>query len=56
MKLMFSMAKTIPEIDLSTITKQEIYDFELPCLSVNRAVDAGLLPEVKGYKRFNNLI
>lgn len=56
MKVMFSMAKTVPDIELSTITKQEIYDRELPCLSVNRAIDAGLLPMVKGYKRFNNEI
>ncbi len=56
MKVMFTMAKTIPGIDLSTITKQEIYDNDYPCLSVKKAVDAGLLPYVKGYIRFNNLM
>ncbi len=56
MKVMFTMAKTFPDIDLTTITKQQIYDRELPCLSVNRAVEGGLLPPVKGYARFNNLM
>jgi hypothetical protein len=54
MKVMFSMARTYPDIDLTTITKEEIHARDLPCLSVNRAVDAGLLPMVKGYKRFSN--
>jgi hypothetical protein len=56
MKVMFSMAKTLPGIDLSTITRQEMYDLDLPCLSVQKAVEGGLLPIVKGYARFNNLI
>jgi hypothetical protein len=56
MKVLFSMAKTIAGIDLSTITKQTMYDRDLPCLSVQKAVDAGLLPVVKGYTRFSNPI
>jgi hypothetical protein len=54
MKVMFSMEKTIPDVNLSTITKAEIYARELPCISVMRAVEGGLLPEVKGYERFSN--
>jgi len=54
MKVMFSMAKMLPSIDLKTITRQEIYDNDLPCLSVKRAVEAGLLPWVKGYERFDH--
>jgi hypothetical protein len=42
--------------DLSTITKQQMYDQNLPCLSVKKAVEAGLLPIVKGYTRFSNPI
>jgi len=56
MKLMFTMAKTLSDIDLRTLTKQEIYDRNLPCLSVKVAVEAGLLPVVKGYDRFDNQI
>ncbi len=56
MKVMFTMAKTFPDVDLSTITKQDIYDHDYPCLSVKAAVDDGLFPIVKGYNRFNNPI
>lgn len=56
MKVLFSMAKTIPDVNLATITKQEMYDRDLPCLSVKKAVDGGLLPCVKGYARFDNQI
>jgi len=56
MKVLFTMAKTLPGIDLSTITKQQMYDNDLPCLSVKKAVEAGLLPVVKGYTRFDNEI
>jgi hypothetical protein len=56
LKMLFGMAKTLPGIDLSTITKQQMYDQNLPCLSVKKAVEAGLLPIVKGYTRFSNPI
>ncbi len=54
MKVMYALAKSDPTVDLQNVTRQEIYDRELPCRSVNRAIDAGLLPMVPGYKRFNN--
>jgi len=56
LKVMFTMAKQIPGIDLSIITKQDIYDQNLPCLSVKQAVEGGLLPVVKGYARFSKPI
>ncbi len=56
MKVMFTMAKTFPGIDLKTLTRQQIYDDNLPCISVKSAMEAGLLPEVKNYKRFNHNI
>ncbi len=37
-------------VDLTTITREFIYDNQLPCISVKRAVEAGLLPRVKGYE------
>ncbi len=52
-KIMFAMAKQYPDIDLSTLTRADIYAQDLPCKSVMRAIDSGLLPEVKGYARFN---
>ncbi|MDD2332581.1 MAG: hypothetical protein PHI68_08015 [Candidatus Cloacimonetes bacterium] len=40
------------ELDLESITKTAIYEQDLPCISVKRAVEDGLLPEVLGYERF----
>jgi hypothetical protein len=36
-------------LDLSTITRAFIYDNDLPCISVKRAVEAGILSPVNGY-------
>jgi len=53
---MANMAKMNPEIDLKTITRQQIYQENLPCISVKNAVEAGILPPVKGYERMTALI
>lgn len=52
--LMYAMAKQMPELDLSTLTKEEIYSLDLPCISIKRAVEAGLLAVVKDYARLDN--
>ena len=49
-RMMWNLAKNNPEIDLETITRSYIYDNELPCISVKRAVEAGLLAPVTGYE------
>jgi len=49
-KLMFAMARTDASIDLRTLTREDIHTLDLPCLSVQRAVQAGLLPEVPGWE------
>jgi hypothetical protein len=54
--LMYAMAKAVADIDLSTLTREEIYQRDLPCISVKRAVDAGLLEKVDGYERLDNPI
>jgi len=54
MKLMYEMAKADPGIDLRTITREEIYAQDLPCISVKKAVEAGLLPVVYGYADFSH--
>jgi len=51
MRLMWKMAESLPDINLLIITKAEIYDRDLPCICVKSAVDAGLLPKVRGYER-----
>lgn len=50
LKLMRKMAKQDSSIDLLTLTREEIYQRDLPCISVKRAVDAGLLPAVFDFK------
>ncbi|HQP62758.1 MAG TPA: hypothetical protein PK713_01745, partial [Candidatus Cloacimonas sp.] len=54
--LMANMAKLYPEIDLKTITREQIYQENLPCISVKKAVEAGVLPQVNGYERMEALI
>ena len=51
LKMMYNMAKQMPEVDLRTISREQIYQNNMPCISVKQAVEAGLLPEVKGYER-----
>lgn len=52
LKMMYNMAKDEPTINLRTITRGEIYSSELPCISIKKAVEAGLLPVVIGYEAF----
>lgn len=52
-KLMFGMQKAYPEeVNLATLTREQIIAQNLPCHCVKAAVEAGLLPVVKGYARF----
>jgi len=53
-KLMRDMAKQNPSIDLLTITREYIYLHDLPCISIKKAVDAGLLPRVYGYEAYTH--
>jgi len=49
-KIMWMMQRILPEVDLATLTREQIYTEELPCISIKQAVDAGLIPKVKGYE------
>lgn len=54
-RLMFLMQKAIPEtVDLKTITREQIYEQNLPCKSVKDAIDSGLLPKPIDYQHLNN--
>lgn len=56
-KLMWAMQKALPEqVDLKTITRNQIMDQNLPCKTLLDAIEFGLLPVVEGYKRFNSVI
>ncbi len=56
LKMMYAMAKADPTLDLSTLTREEIQQRELPCLSLKRAIEAGLLPRVYGWEDFDKEI
>ncbi|MDD2229085.1 MAG: hypothetical protein PHY48_06705 [Candidatus Cloacimonetes bacterium] len=56
LKLMYDMAKQDSSINLKTLTRSQIYENNLPCISINIAVEAGLLPVVKGYERLEGNI
>lgn len=53
-KLMYLVERTYPGVDLRTLTRQYIYDNELPCISIKKAVEAGLLTKVKGWEDLDN--
>ena len=55
-KIMWMLKRTMPEVDLATLTRAEIYDQNLPCRSVKSAVEAGLLQKMKGYEELDNEI
>jgi len=48
--MMHKLAEVYPEVDLSTITREYIYAHNLPCISIKRAVETGLLPEVQDWQ------
>ncbi len=57
LKLIFAMQKALPgQVDLKTITRQQIMDEELPCRTVKDAIEAGLLPYLPDYERWDSLI
>lgn len=55
-KLMWKMEELNPALNLELLNHEQIVSFQLPCRSVQTAVEGGLLPEVEGYQRLDNLI
>jgi len=54
-KLMFALENAFPDtVNLATLTREQIQVQNLPCRTVKTAVEAGLLPLVKGYGRFEH--
>ncbi len=57
LKMMFALQKAMPEqVNLKTITREQIYAQNLPCISLRDAIDAGLLPMMPDYKRWHETI
>jgi hypothetical protein len=50
LKLMYALQR-LYGVDLSTISREQIAEQELPCRSVKHAIEAGLLAPVPGYQR-----
>lgn len=55
-KLMSSMAQKYPSLDLCTLTREEIFAQQLPCISIKSTVEAGLLPKVRGWEKLSHQI
>lgn len=56
-KIMWGMQKAMPgEVDLKTITRAQINSQDLPCRTLKAAIEAGLLPRVEGYQRWDKQI
>jgi len=47
---MYLVEKAYPGVDLRTIMRDYIYAHDLPCISIQKAVEAGLLKRVKGWE------
>jgi len=56
LKLMYNLVKAYPEVDLLTITKDYIYANDLPCITIKRAVEAGLLQKVERWESMDHPI
>jgi hypothetical protein len=54
--LMYELQRLVPGIDLRTLTRQDIYDQNLPCINVAAAVNANLLYPVPGWETLVNTI
>jgi hypothetical protein len=56
LKMLYRMAKQMPEVDLLTLSREQIINQALPCRTLTAAIEAGILPLVLGYERYNNPI
>jgi hypothetical protein len=52
LKIMHALAKRDPGLDLRTLTREEIHGKDLSCISVKRAVEAGLLAQVDHWQDY----
>ncbi len=56
MQVMYGLKAQNPDLDLQTISRAYIELHDLPCRSVARAVEAGLLPPVRGYEALDAVL
>ena len=55
-RMMWNLSGKYPELNLETLSREQIYLHNLSCRSVRAAVEDGLLPLVEGYQRLDELI
>lgn len=56
-KMMWAMQAKYPrQVNLKTITREQILEQQLPCRSVKAAVEDGLLAKIPGYQYLDNEI
>ncbi len=53
-RMMLQLKRRLPDLDLVSLTKAEIYAQEYPCISVAQAVQAGLLEKVAEFQQLDN--
>ncbi len=57
LKMMYALQKAMPEqVDLKTVTREQIYAEDLPCKTIKAAIEAGLLPLMPEYRRWTQEI
>jgi hypothetical protein len=55
--MMWAMQAKYPQqVNLKTITREQILEQQLPCRSVKAAVEDGLLAKIPGYQYLDNEI
>ncbi len=56
MKVMRATLKNFPELDINTLTRDEVIALNLPCKSIADAVRAGYLEQVPEFEKLSNLL
>ncbi len=51
LKIMYGLKRLYPDLDLQSLTREDIVAFDLPCRSAKRAIEAGLLPQVRDWQK-----
>lgn len=55
-RMMYEMARQDPGIDLRNLSRQSIFELDLPCKSIKRAVEAGILPQTEFWEIYTQEI
>ncbi len=56
MKVMCTTMKSYPDLDLKTLTREDIITMNLPCRSIYETINAGYLEKAHDYDKFTNRI